>query len=69
MILNYIKKYCNYTIKSQKYGLSFSKITYSSYGQKVEQLNDDNDAQISRQSIYLHEKEHITTYILEKEKN
>lgn len=59
MIPNYIKKYCNYTIQSQKYGLSFSKITYLSYGQKAEKFNDDNNAQISRQSIYLHEKQHI----------
>lgn len=68
MIPNYIKKYCNYTIKTQKYGLSFSKITYLSYGQKAEKFNDDNNAQISRQSIYLHEKQHIHTYIVEKEK-
>lgn len=68
MIPNYIKKYCNYTIQSQKYGLSFSKITYLSYGQKAEKFNDDNNAQISRQSIYLHEKQHINTYIIEKEK-
>lgn len=67
-IPNYIKKYCNYAIQSQKYGLSFSKITYLSYGQKAEKFNDDNNAQISRQSIYLHEKQHINTYIIEKEK-
>ena len=68
MIPLYIKKYCNYTIESQKYGLSFSKITYLSYGQKAEKFNDDNGCKISRQSIYLHEKQHITSYIHRKEK-
>ena len=68
MIPNYIKKYCNYTIKTQKYGLSFSKITYLSYGQKAEKFNDENNTQISRQSIYLHEKQYISTYIIKKEK-
>ena len=68
MIPRYIKKYCNYTIETQKYGLSFSKITYLSYGQKAEKFNDENNTKISRQTIYLHEKQHITTHILEKEK-
>ena len=57
MLLEYIDKGCNYTRKIKEQGLLCTKITYASYGSKTELVNDQFDLNISRQSIYLHEKE------------
>jgi len=45
-----------------------TKITYSSYGSKTEIVNEQFNFNISRQSIYLHEKElsHNTSTIKNK---
>ena len=44
-----------------------TKITYSSYGSKTEIVNEQFDLNISRKSIYLHEKELSPQYIYNKE--
>ena len=44
-----------------------TKITYSSYGSKTEMVNEQFNLNISRQSIYLHEKELSPQYIYNKE--
>ena len=43
------------------------KITYSSYGSKTEIVNEQFNLNISKQSIYLHEKELSPQYIYNKE--
>lgn len=67
MLLEYIDKGCNYTRKIKEQGLLCTKITYASYGSKTELVNDQFDLNISRQSIYLHEKELSPQYIYNKE--
>lgn len=44
-----------------------TKITFSSYGSKTEIVNEQFNLNISRQSIYLHEKELSPQYIYNKE--
>ena len=63
----YIDKYCNYTREIKEQGLMCTKITYSSYGSKTEIVNEQFNLNISRQSIYLHEKELSPQYIYNKE--
>ena len=63
----YIDKYCNYTREIKEQGLMCTKITYSSYGSKTEIVNEQFKLNISRQSIYLHEKELSPQYIYNKE--
>lgn len=53
--------------KSKKQGLMCTKITYSSYGSKTEIVNEQFNLNISRQSIYSHEKELSPQYIYNKE--
>ena len=67
MLPDYIDKYCNYTREIKKQGLMCTKITYSSYGLKTEIVNEQFNLNISRQSIYLHEKELSPQYIYNKE--
>ena len=67
MLPDYIDKYCNYTREIKKQGLMCTKITYSSYGSKTEIVNEQFNLNISRQSIYLHEKELSPQYIYNKE--
>ena len=67
MLPDYIDKYCNYTREIKKQGLMCTKITYSSYGSKTEMVNEQFNLNISRQSIYLHEKELSPQYIYNKE--
>ena len=67
MLPEYIDKYCNYTIEIKKQGLMCTKITYSSYGSKNAIINEQFNLNISRQSIYLHEKELSPQYIYNKE--
>ena len=64
----YIDKFCNYTRKIKQKGLKYSQITYTSYQSKSEIINYENDINISRQSVYLSEKEMTPLYIIEKEK-
>lgn len=64
----YIDKFCNYTRKIKQKGLQYSQITYISYGAKSEIINSDYDVKISRQTIYITEKETTPLYIFEKEK-
>ena len=63
MLPEYIDKYCNYTREIKEQGLMCTKITYSSYGSKTEIVNEQFNLNISRQSIYLHEKELSPQYI------
>ena len=67
MLPDYIDKYCNYTREIKEQGLMCTKITYSSYGSKTEMVNEQFNLNISRQSIYLHEKELSPQYIYNKE--
>ena len=67
MLPEYIDKYCNYTREIKEQGLMCTKITYVSYGSKTEIVNEQFDLKISRQSIYLHEKELAPQYIYNKE--
>lgn len=67
MLPDFIDKWCNYTRKIKEQGLMCTKITYSSYGSKTEMVNEQFDINISRQSIYLHEKELSPQYIYNKE--
>lgn len=67
MLPEYIDKYCNYTREIKKQGLMCTKITYASYGSKNEMVNEQFGIKISRQSIYLHEKELSPQYIYNKE--
>ena len=67
MLPEYIDKYCNYTREIKKQGLMCTKITYASYGSKNEMVNEQFGIKISRQSIYLHEKELSLQYIYNKE--
>ena len=67
MLPDYIDKYCNYTREIKKQGLMCTKITYSSYESKTEIVNEQFNLNISRQSIYLHEKELSPQYIYNKE--
>lgn len=64
----YIDKFCNYTRKIKQTALKYSQITYISYGGKSEIINLENGTQISRQAIFLSEKELTPLYIIEKEK-
>ena len=65
----YIDKFCNYTRKIKQEGLKYSQITYISYGAKSEIINHENEINISRQTVYLSEKELTPLYIIEKEKS
>ena len=67
MLPDYIDKYCNYTREIKKQRLMCTKITYSSYGSKTEIVNEQFNLNISRKSIYLHEKELSPQYIYNKE--
>ena len=67
MLPDFIDKWCNYTRKIKERGLMCTKITYVSYGSKTEMVNEQFDINISRQSIYLHEKELSPQYIYNKE--
>ena len=67
MLPEHIDKYCNYTREIKKQGLMCTKITYASYGSKNEMVNEQFGIKISRQSIYLHEKELSPQYIYNKE--
>ena len=64
----FIDKFCNYTRKIKQKGLQYSQITYISYGSKSEIIKLEKDINISRQSIYLAEKQITPLYILDKEK-
>ena len=67
MLPDFIDKWCNYTKEIKEQGLMCTKITYASYGSKTEMVNEQFDINISRQSIYLHEKELSPQYIYNKE--
>ena len=67
MLHDFIDKWCNYTREIKEQGLMHSKITYVSYGSKKELINEQFGLNISRQSIYLHEKELSPQYIYNKE--
>ena len=67
MLPDYIDKYCKYTREIKEQGLMCTKITYSSYGSKTEMVNEQFNLNISRKSIYLHEKELSPQYIYNKE--
>ena len=61
-------KFCNYSRKIKQKGLKYSQITYISYGSKSEIINVENDTDISRQSVYMYEKQMTPLYIFYKEK-
>lgn len=63
----YIDKFCNYTRKIKQKGLKFSQIAHISYESKSEIINSDFDINISRQTVYITEKEKTPLHIFEKE--
>ena len=53
----YIKKYCCYTLDIQNYRFMQSKIFYASYENTTDLINEKNNLNITRQSVYLYERE------------
>lgn len=67
MIPHYIKKYCCYTRDIQNYRFMQSKIFYASYENTADLINAKNDLNISRQSVYLYEREACKVNLVKKE--
>ena len=67
MIPLYIKKYCCYTIDIQNYPFIQSKIFYASYENTADLINETNGLNISRQSVYLYEREVCRVNLVKKE--
>ena len=67
MIPLYIKKYCCYTLDIQNYRFLQGKIFYASYENTADLINEKNDLNITRQSVYLYEREACRTNLAKKE--
>ena len=67
MIPLYIKKYCCYTRDIQNYRFMQSKIFYASYENTADLINAKNDLNITRQSVYLYEREACRINLVKKE--
>ena len=65
----YIDKYCNYTRSIQYNRLIESKICYTSYENTADAINEKNNLNISRQSIYLYEKKHVQHFYHKEKPN
>ena len=66
MIPLYIKKYCCYTLDIQNYRFIQGKIFYASYENTADLINEKNDLNITRQSVYLYEREACRTNLAKK---
>ena len=67
MIPLYIKKYCCYTLDIQNYRFLQSKIFYASYENTTDLINEKNNLNITRQSVYLYEREACRVNLVKKE--
>lgn len=67
MIPQYIKKYCCYTLDIQNYRFMQGKIFYASYENTADLINEKNDLNITRQSVYLYEREACKINLVKKE--
>ena len=67
MIPMYIKKYCCYTLDIQNYRFMQGKIFYASYENTADLINEENDLNITRQSMYLYERKACRTNLSKKE--
>ena len=67
MIPLYIKKYCCYTLDIQNYRFLQSKIFYASYENTTDLINEKNNLNITRQSVYLYEREACMINLAKKE--
>lgn len=67
MISDYIKNNCNYTNYIRNYRFMQSKIFYASYENTTDLINEDNDLNISKQSVYLYERESCSCFLAKKE--
>ena len=63
----YIKKYCCYTPDIQNYRFMQSKIFYASYENTTDLINEKNNLNITRQSVYLYEREACMINLAKKE--
>ena len=63
----YIKKHCNYTRNIQNCAFTHSKVCYVSYENSAEIINEKNNTQISRQSMYLYEREACSVILPKRE--
>ena len=63
----YIKKYCCYTLDIQNYRFMQSKIFYASYENTTDLINEKNNLNITRQSVYLYEREACMINLAKKE--
>lgn len=62
----YIKKYCCYTLNIQNYRFLQSKIFYASYENTTDLINEKNNINITRQSVYLYEREACRVNLVKK---
>ena len=67
MVKDYIKINCNYTNYIRNYRFMQSKIFYASYENTTDLINADNDLNISKQSVYLYERESYSCFLAKKE--
>jgi len=67
MMPSYIKKYCCYTLDIQNYRFMQSKIFYASYENTADLINEKNNLNIARQSVYLYEREACRVNLAKKE--
>ena len=63
----YIKKYCCYTLDIQNYRFMQGKIFYASFEKYCRFNQWKNDLNITRQSVYLYEREVYRTNLVKKE--
>lgn len=63
----YIKKYCSYTRDIQNYRFMQSKIFYTSNENTADLINEQNNLNITRQSVYLYEHEACRVNLVKKE--
>ena len=62
----YIKKYCCYSLNIQNYCFTQSKIFYTSYENTADLINEENKLNITRQSVYLYEREACRVNLVKK---
>ena len=67
MLPMYIKINCNYTIEIQNYRFTQSKIFYASYENTQDLINEREDLNISKQSVYLYENEYCSCILAKRE--
>ena len=67
MIPKHIDKYCNYTRRIKNYRITDAKIFYSTYENTAESIKKHEKIKISRQSVYLYEREYCSSILPKKE--